>query len=237
MRVLIIGGMHGNEPLGVEVVRLFQKNPVDNIDVVLANEQAIKADRRFVSQDLNRSFPGNDKFGDYELKRAAQLLRRTKGYDVVFDFHNTHCSENDCGFVGSNSGQILLDTAWLMGLDKIIVADYDCINKFAPNCLSIEVSMDSQLNDSSLWYERIKALSMLDDFDTTPKIQKYRFVYRISLDDMKKLNLQSKRLKAFQPIDRDIAKQLGVKNPAYPIFIADKFTPYYYGGLLNKLKD
>lgn len=237
MRVLVIGGMHGNEPLGVEVVRLFQINPVDNIDVVLANEQAIEADCRFVIQDLNRSFPGNDKSNDYELERAAQLLRRAKEYDVVLDFHNTHCPDNDCGFVGDDSGQILLDAAWLLGLDKIIVADYDCINKFAPNCLSIEVSMDSQINNASLWYERLKTLSILNGLDTTPSIEKYRFVYRMSLDDMKKLNLQSKGLEAFQPIDRDIAKQLGVENPAYPIFIADKFTPYNYGGLLNKLKD
>jgi len=235
MRVLVIGGMHGNEPLGVEVVTLFQKNPVVNIDVVFANEPAIEAGCRFVSRDLNRMFPGDAKSSNYEARQAAELLRQTKEYDVVLDFHNTYCPDNDCGFVGSNSDKTLLDVAWFLGLGRIIFADYDCINKFAPNCLSIEVSIGSQQNSASLWYEKIKILGRQNIIDTTIDIEKYRFVHRITLDEKKNLNLQSMDLKAFQPIASGIAKQLGVENPAYPIFVADKFTPYNYGGLLKKL--
>jgi len=33
-----------------------------------------------------------------------------------------------------------------------------------------------------------------------------------------------------------LAEKMGVKTPAYPIFINDKFTPYNYGGLLNKIE-
>ncbi len=35
------------------------------------------------------------------------------------------------------------------------------------------------------------------------------------------------------PIGDDIAKELGVDSPAYPIFINDKYTSYNYGGLLS----
>lgn len=236
MKILVMGGMHGNETLGLKVVELFQKKPVDNIDTILANKQAIKANCRFVGQDLNRSFPGKAKSKEYEPRRAAQLLKLTKKYDFVLDFHNTYCSNNDCGFVGETASKKLYEIAWLLGLNKIIIADYDCINKFANNCLSVEISMDSKQNNSELWYSCIALLAKLEKLSTTPKLEKYRFVYRITLEDKKKFILSGKNLKAFQPIEQKLAEQMQVKSPAYPIFIADKFTPYNYGGLLNKLK-
>ncbi len=235
MRVLVIGGMHGNETLGLRVVELFQKNPVNTVDVIFANEQAIKDNCRFVGQDLNRSFPGNTKSEEYEPRRAAQLLKLTKKYDVVLDFHNTYCPNNDCGFVGETANNKLYEVAWLLGLDRIIVADYDCINKSASNCLSVEISLSSPLNKPELWYERIKQLSMLESFSTKPKIELYRFVYRMTLEDKNKLNLDKQKLEAFQPMDNKLAKTMGVEVPAYPIFIGDSFTPYNFGGVLNKL--
>ena len=57
MKILVIGGMHGNEMLGIDLVKSLQEDPLENIDSVLANEEAIKVNKRFVKQDLNRSFP------------------------------------------------------------------------------------------------------------------------------------------------------------------------------------
>lgn len=236
MNVLIIGGMHGNEPLGLEIVKLLKAKPIDNVDALFANEQAIAGNCRLVKYDLNRSFPGNMKSKDYEVKRAAQILKQTENYDVVLDFHNTYCPDNDCGFVGDSANTNLYDVAWLLGLDRMIVADYDCANKYAKNCLSVEISLSSQLNNSELWYDRIALLAKLEKFSTSPMIEKYRFVYRMTLEDKKKFDLPRKDLKAFQPLDPKLAEQMQVKSPAYPIFIGDGFTPYNYGGLLNRLR-
>lgn len=236
MRILVIGGMHGNEPLGISIVKLFLKKPEKDVDVVLANDLAIEANSRFLGQDLNRSFPGNNRSRDYEPRRAAQLLSMAKGYDLVLDFHNTYCPNNDCGFVGQSASELLYKTAATFNLYRIIVADYDCINKYAPNCLSVEVSLDSQQNKPDVWYERIIQLSELNSLDEdTSKLEKYRFVYRMTLQDRERFALKAKELKAFEPISDGLADKLGVASPAYPIFIADKFTPYNYGGLLNKL--
>lgn len=236
MRVLVIGGMHGNEPLGIAIVKLFQKNPVKNVDVVFANDLAIEANSRFMEQDLNRSFPGNSESNNYEPKRAAQLLALVKKYDIVLDFHNTYCPDNDCGFVGQSASELLHKTVVSLGLRRIIVADYDCINKYAPNCLSVEISLDSKQNKPEVWYKRITQLSKLNSLDDNKDIlEKYRFVYRVTLEDRDKFALQSKKLKAFEPISDELAIKLGVASPAYPIFIADKFTPYNYGGLLTRL--
>lgn len=235
MKVLVIGGMHGNETLGLEVVKLFQDNPVEGVAVLLANKQAIAADCRFVGQDLNRSFPGNSKSTVYESKRAAEILKETKRYDVVLDFHNTYCSDNDCGFIGETASDSLTDVAWVLGLDKVIAADYDCINKAAGNCLSVEISLDSPLNDAKLWYERIVVLSKLDGLSAKSNVQKFRFVYRMTNEDKERLQLDKHNLRAFQPLENKLADAMGVSSPAYPIFIGDRFTPYNFGGVLNKL--
>lgn len=236
MRVLVMGGMHGNEPLGIDIVKLFQKNPVKNVNTVLANDLATKANSRFVEQDLNRSFPGDCDSNNYEPRRAAQLLALANKYDIVIDFHNTYCPDNDCGFVGQSASELLNKTVVSLGLRRIIVADYDCINKFAPNCLSVEISLDSEQNKTEVWYKRITQLSNLSRLDDNmDSLEKYRFVYRMTLEDRDKFALQSKKLQAFKPIGDGLAAKLGVVSPAYPIFIADKFTPYNYGGLLNKL--
>lgn len=235
MKILVIGGMHGNEKLGLEVVKLFQSKPVLGVDTLQANEQAIEANSRFVGQDLNRSFPGDSESKEYEPRRAAEILERARKYDVVLDFHNTYCSDNDCGFVGDTANANLTDVAWVLGLDKVIVADYDCINKAANNCLSVEVSLDSPLNNAKLWYERITLLSRLEKFTTNPSIQKYRFIYRMTTEDKERLKLDEQNLKAFQPLDSSLADDMGVQSPAYPIFIGDSFTPYNYGGILNTI--
>lgn len=236
MKVLVIGGMHGNEPLGPAVVALFQKNPINNVDALLANQQAIDQNCRFIEQDLNRSFPGDSNGVNYESKRAAELLVLTEQYDLVLDFHNTHCPDNDCGFVGDDAPRLLYDQTRLLGLDRIIVADYDCINKYASNCVSIEISLNSQLNQADIWYERISQLAQRRQIDTQSDVTTYRFVYRMTLEDKVKYRLDQQDLRAFQPMPATLARHLGVMTPAYPIFIGDEYTPYNYGGVLNKIE-
>jgi hypothetical protein len=235
MKILLIGGMHGNEPLGQEVVRLFQDAPTSCVDVVLANEQAILRDCRFVKNDLNRSFPGDPKSNDYETKRASELLALTRDYDIVLDFHNTHCPNNNCGFVGEKAPQQLYDVSAWLGLNRVIVADYDCINKYAPNCLSIEISLAGQLMDAKAWYKRIKRLAELQSVAAAKDIQRYKFVYRISLEDKERLGLPNRDLQAFKALNPELAETIGVQSPAYPIFVNDAYTPYNYGGLLNAI--
>ena len=235
MKILVIGGMHGNELLGIQVVRLLQKNPINNVDGIFANEQAIAQNVRFVDQDLNRTFPGSNRGLNYEQQRAAWVIKKAKDYDIVLDFHNTYCPDNDCGFIGEASDTILMDIAGLFGLKRIIIADYDCLNKYAANCMSIEISVDSNCNDPGLWYDRISMLSRLQSCRSEAPIELFRFVYRMSLEDRDRYDLTNQDLKAFMKINPDLAKKLGIKSPAYPIFIGDAFTPYNYGGILNKI--
>lgn len=233
MKILVIGGMHGNEPLGIEIVKALEKSSL--VDTIIANERAVEAKMRFIRKDLNRCFPGDARSEDYELNRASQITKLCSEYDIVIDFHNTHCPDNDCTFIGNNSKSILKNISSFFGLSRVIVANYDCLNKYAPNCISVEVSLDSVMMNVDLWVDKITELALIKKITTNEnQISLYQFAYRISLGDSKRLNLREKGLRAFQPISREIADELGVKSPAYPIFIADKYTPYNFGGLLTK---
>jgi hypothetical protein len=234
MKILVIGGMHGNEPLGIEVIKFFNASPAQEVDTLLANKKAITKDCRFISNDLNRSFPGNLNSKDYETRRAAEILAITKKYDLVLDFHNTHCPDNDCGFVGESAQQKLFDVSAWLGINRVIVADYDCINKYALNCISIEISLASPEMKAKDWYDKIIKLSRLKVIPKTKVVQRYRFVYRMTLEDRDRLDLKNQGLAAFKQISPRLANNMNVSNPAYPIFIGDSYTPYNYGGLLRK---
>ncbi len=234
MKVLVIGGMHGNEPLGMEVVGLLMRKPIGVVDFLVGNPRAVIAQQRFTGEDLNRSFPGEKTSSIYEQARAAFILNKCKKYDIVLDFHNTHCPDNDCSFVGEKSTGFLADISCFLGLKRIIVADYDCLNKYASNCLSIEVSLTSKYMDSRYWYEKIYELSKIGSTVPAVKPQFYEFVHRISLQEKEQLSLPSYNLRAFEPLPKMLANRFGFSEVVYPIFIDDAYTPYNYGGLLKK---
>ncbi len=236
MKILVIGGMHGNEPLGLQVVEMLKQRPLANVDSVVANIHATEAGVRFIGKDLNRSFPGTG--GEYEDIRAKELLEIAKRYDIVLDFHNTYCSGNDCSFVGVNSINKLFDISIYLGLNRVIVADYDCINKYAKNCISLEVSMDSTRNNPKLWFELIAGLSRTEEVKVQRnQLEKYNFVYRLTMADRTKYNIDKHNLLAFKNMPHKLVKSLGLEGPAYPIFIEDSYTPYNYGGVLKRLNN
>lgn len=88
MKILIIGCQHGDEKLGEKVIGRFGSKGYKGVDFILANEKAAKRNVRYIDQDLNRSFPG-DPNGNYEERRAAEILPIIQSVDIVIDIHTT----------------------------------------------------------------------------------------------------------------------------------------------------
>ncbi|MDB2447052.1 aspartoacylase [bacterium] len=100
-KVVISGQTHGNEWIGRFVVNYLKslglKNMFPNIDVklILSNPKAYEINKRYVDQDLNRSFGGNPEGKiNYEIKRAAEIKKEISsfagGEDVfILDLHTT----------------------------------------------------------------------------------------------------------------------------------------------------
>jgi hypothetical protein len=78
--VAVVGGIHGDEPCGVAAVERLIEDPPDvdaPVRLVIANEAAIAADRRYVDEDLNRAFPASADAGPeaYPDTHEGQLAR------------------------------------------------------------------------------------------------------------------------------------------------------------------
>ncbi|PSB11634.1 aspartoacylase [filamentous cyanobacterium CCP2] len=103
-QVAIVGGTHGNEMIGVELVKKFSLHPdllqqySFSVQTLLANPQAVAARTRYVDRDLNRSFERdrlqNQTLTRYEDRLAKQIDQMLGPYsdapvDVILDMHST----------------------------------------------------------------------------------------------------------------------------------------------------
>lgn len=96
--VAVVGGIHGDEPAGVRAVEhLVETRPTVSrpVKLVVANEEAIERDVRYVKADLNRSFPGRADGQSHEVRLAHAVgeevhdcvtlaLHTTRSYGGLF---------------------------------------------------------------------------------------------------------------------------------------------------------
>lgn len=93
MNFAIIGGTHGNEVTGIEVINFLQdkkRSYKHSYKCFLANPKAYEIQKRYVDSDLNRAFGVNGASEGYEKQRSAELKSQIKGnFDCILDLHTT----------------------------------------------------------------------------------------------------------------------------------------------------
>lgn len=82
---LVMGGTHGTERDGVELVRSLQREPIPKVDALLSNERAARKNMRFIDVELSTATPGSN---TYEGRRLAEIIAIGKPYKLILDFHN-----------------------------------------------------------------------------------------------------------------------------------------------------
>ena len=100
MRVILNILTHGNETIGFAVAKEIKKLKITKGELVIhiANKLAHAKKKRFIDDDLNRSFPGNKK-GNHEQRLAAVIYPLIKSADVVIDIHSTKSNLRDAVIV------------------------------------------------------------------------------------------------------------------------------------------
>jgi hypothetical protein len=233
MKILVIGGIHGNERLGVDLVTSLEQNPIENIDTLIANPLAVAQNVRFVESDLNRSF-GTSVLDTYEKNRAKELEQIIKPYDIVLDFHNTQTPNNNCCFIGLECSPILYEVIKRMQFDVCIEATYDCINKYAPNTISVEISIGDTRDSVQYWRSALQQLvTKQTDEPSTRQLTIYRYEQRVTWQQQETFELFG--WQPFKELSVGAKRQLGVRGKVVPIFIGSKLTEYY-ATLLKRVK-
>lgn len=85
---LFIGGTHGDEPIGVDVLRELERTTPD-LHWIVGNPKALEQGTREFEGDLNRSAPGDASSPRYAERRAAEILSSAQPYGSVVDIHGT----------------------------------------------------------------------------------------------------------------------------------------------------
>ncbi|MEA5575255.1 aspartoacylase [Anabaena sp. UHCC 0451] len=134
-RLAIVGGSHGNELIGVYLVKKFQKYPDlikrANFETLslLGNPQAIAAGRRYIDKDLNRCFTENnlptDKTSIYEELRAKEIQQilqpqNQEFVDAIIDLHTTTANMGLCIILGNMHPLLLRLAANLSAINPLV---------------------------------------------------------------------------------------------------------------------
>lgn len=225
MRILIVGGTHGDERTGVDVVSRLKRNPVIGIGTLIANPRATQMHRRFVETDLNRSF-GVRNPRSYEEKRALRLARILKQHDLIIEFHNT-VSRTMCAILTTPKPTVRqLRTVAHLGLDRVVVmpAGHSLSGQNPSKTVSIEVSTGESKFSAQFFVDRIKAIGCEMNIASSNNLTLYRYRgIKVSMATLAKTGLGIDEFLDFEPIDEGKLRLLGLNIEAQvPFLIGEK---------------
>lgn len=195
MKIILNILTHGDERVGLKVVKEVEKLNIDKNTLVIhvANEKAFQLRKRFIDQDLNRSFPGK-KDGNYEEKLAYKISPIIKSADIVIDIHSTKSE--------------LKDTVIVTKLDE---ATKKCIKSIRPKyVLVMNATKDKALISQAkigfaFEYGKNNDLATLKKVVTDIK----KLFYYIGLIDIKPS--RSKKITQYFDVISEVARPRGFK--------------------------
>jgi predicted deacylase len=122
-KVAVVGAIHGDEPCGARAIKRFlakDHNIHRPVKLIIANEEALAENTRFIDTDLNRSIPGNPTSDKFEERLAHELVKAVDGC-ATLGIHSTVSYDRVTGLVDTVdtlSKSVLPD----MSLQSITVA-------------------------------------------------------------------------------------------------------------------
>ncbi|MFB6085888.1 MAG: succinylglutamate desuccinylase/aspartoacylase family protein [Halodesulfurarchaeum sp.] len=99
--LVIVGGVHGDEPCGERAVEwLLEERPTVSrpVKLIVANEEALEREVRYIDADLNRSFDYVAVGSAHEATLAGTLERQIRG-KTVLSIHSTQSSADPFAIV------------------------------------------------------------------------------------------------------------------------------------------
>ncbi|MFB6178237.1 MAG: succinylglutamate desuccinylase/aspartoacylase family protein [Halorientalis sp.] len=85
-QIAVVGGIHGDEPCGTHAVETLLGADLDlerAVKFIVANEEAIEQDTRYVDEDLNRAFPDDPDGVTHESRLAYRLGREVSDCQIL----------------------------------------------------------------------------------------------------------------------------------------------------------
>jgi len=120
-RVCIVGCVHGDEPIGALCICALKKAKIlkGSLSLIIAHPRALKKKKRFIQEDLNRSFGTRKR--SFERKLARELSRELNLHDVVLDIHATNSAFKDL-IITTDIGKKHRNLMKLVPIEKVMYA-------------------------------------------------------------------------------------------------------------------
>ncbi len=121
-KVVILGGVHGDDHLGVEVLTHFfqHRNPL--FQLLLGNYKAIEQKKKYIDFDLTKAGKGDITCSTvFEKCRAAEIHEVLEQFEYVVDVHGSHRT-GDYAIVTDERHRTLA-FAQALGVARIVVIE------------------------------------------------------------------------------------------------------------------
>jgi len=202
--VTIMGGIHGDEFCGYKAVEYLMQNlqqvQCGTLNLVIANELAIKQSKREVNYNMNRIFRNDlpeDIKNTYEYKRSLEIKAILDTTDILIDLHSS--VEGSKPFIICEQNGLELSKCVdvrniLTNIDAFHPGSTDgYMNNNAKIGICIECGYKKDPNSTRFAIESAKALlQKLNIIDTDFSIKEYQqdvyqsdYIYTAKTDDFK----------------------------------------------------
>jgi Succinylglutamate desuccinylase / Aspartoacylase family len=222
--VLVIGGTHGEEMPGINLVGSIQDEEITGIHGILGNPSAVKTGLRFCDDNLALSYPGRWNDRSYERHLANINLRLCYGYDLVVDVHSSEAPGDHYALVGERTSNLALQAIAFMGIQRILVtrkSTSQTLYTYMPNSFGVELSPDSRLRDLEHMRRILGELVTQPLSEQIPEFEVYADLEggAITEEMAQELDLPASLPQLAQFSDLDVIK-LGL-TPNVPLFAQD----------------
>jgi hypothetical protein len=146
----VVAGIHGDEPCGVRAVeRLIAEEPdVERpVKLIVANEDALEAGKRYLEADLNRVFPGDPEGDAHEVRLAHELAREVQGCTVLA-LHSTQSYADPIAVIDTVD-EIARSFAPLLPVDVLVETDNHTDGRLIEHAHTIEMECGLQGSDEA----------------------------------------------------------------------------------------
>ena len=157
--VAIVGAIHGDEPCGARAIeRLLRDDPTveRSVKLIIANEEALDAETRYLEADLNRAFPGDPDAPTHEGRLAHRLQSELTGCTTLA-IHSTQSFAEPFAVVDSMD-EVTRGVAPHLPVDVIIQTDEFTEGRLIehPHTLEVEAGLQGsdEAADNAYWLSR-----------------------------------------------------------------------------------
>ncbi|WP_458209666.1 succinylglutamate desuccinylase [Haladaptatus sp. NG-SE-30] len=222
----VVACIHGDEVCGKTAIeRVLAEDPSFERPVrfIIANEEAVAANKRFIDEDLNRAFPGDPDGTTHESRLAAELLPELRGCGVV-DLHSTHSHPEPFALV-SQLNDRTKELARATGVGRVVDISYvaggliDHVDGVAVEC-GLHGTDRAARNAERVLRNVLGATGALDTFreEGTPEL--YRIFDSVQGEGYKFVGENFVRVDEETVFARKDGEELRADRPFYPVLMS-----------------